>query len=145
MHFDKSFGPHRPQLSEYEKKRLAKKKENAAMLAALGLTSALEDETECQQAAEQDLDADDDLFADLSDNEIYGQSEDAPSAIGSEGIGALSQPVMEEILQKSFGHETFRAQQEWIVRRCLSGESTLVCACMLPSINTCAQISDSSF
>ena len=42
------------------------------------------------------------------------------------GIGGISPTVLREILQRTFGHDDFRGRQEWVVRRCLRGESTLV-------------------
>ena len=114
------------------------------MLAALGLGEApgLRDAEEEQQAEDQELDDDAELFADLDDDEIFGCGGSDDRAEGPDdgrhrrnsttsnssngGLGDIAPAVLEEILQRAFGHKSFRGKQEWVVRRCLRGESTLV-------------------
>lgn len=99
-------------MSEYEKKRIARKKENAAMLAALGLAvpasksdqddeeQQAEEEAEEQQQqkkggeAEAEIQDDPDMLADFDDAELFGTAEgrDASHVIASSlGAFCLSQ------------------------------------------------------
>ena len=83
-----------PQLSDYEKQRLERKRENAAMLAALGLTA--DEQTEDPLHDDDDgLDDNEDLFADLADGEIF-DTDDLHQSKAKTGLEDLSADLLEE-------------------------------------------------
>ena len=65
-------------MSDYEKQRIARKKENAAMLAALGLSvpASKNDQDEEDQAEEEEIQDDPDMLADFDDSELFGTAEE---------------------------------------------------------------------